>query len=106
MMQTHNVSKRIRNHAALFIITKRALQDGIAPIWRFVILMIVVMVTIVMMVVEPHLMALKGKNFPVSFCSFLISRKGLLQTKLWSFWKILFSEYVFSQPSSSFPSWH
>ena len=30
-MQTHNKSNRIRNHAALFIITKRALQDGIAP---------------------------------------------------------------------------
>ena len=27
LMQTHNVSNRIRNHAALFIITKRALQD-------------------------------------------------------------------------------
>ena len=31
MMQTHNVSNRIRNHAALFIITKQALQDGVAP---------------------------------------------------------------------------
>ena len=31
MMQTHNMSNRIRNHAALFIITKRALQDGVAP---------------------------------------------------------------------------
>ena len=30
-MQTHNVSNRIRNHAALFIITKQALQDGVAP---------------------------------------------------------------------------
>ena len=80
MMQTHNVSNRIRNHAALFIITKRALQDGIAPIWRFVILMIVIMVMI-MTTVRLHLMALKGKNFPVSLCSFFISRNGLLQTK-------------------------
>ena len=66
--QTHNMANRFRNCASLFILATWTLGNHVAPDQEVVKVMTPKMIMMVMMITmtETHLIALIGKNLPLS----------------------------------------